>query len=71
LAAALPALGRDADGGSHDKLEHLFDTFLEEDLASAVQRFDFGGSTYGPSPYVVSQLTGAYNQAQYQHRRGC
>ena len=28
--------------------------------ATAVQRFDFGGSTYGPSPYVVSQLTGAY-----------
>ena len=28
--------------------------------AAAVQRFDFGGSTYGPSPYVVSQLTGAY-----------
>lgn len=28
--------------------------------AAALQRFDFGGSTYGPSPYVVSQLTGAY-----------
>ena len=28
--------------------------------AAAVQRFDFGGSTYGPSPYVVSQLTGSY-----------
>ena len=28
--------------------------------AEAVQRFDFGGSSYGPSPYVVSQLTGAY-----------
>ena len=28
--------------------------------AQAVQRFDFGGSSYGPSPYVVSQLTGAY-----------
>lgn len=25
-----------------------------------VQAFDFGGSSYGPSPYVVSQLTGAY-----------
>jgi uncharacterized protein (DUF885 family) len=25
-----------------------------------VQRFDFGGFGYGPSPYVVSQLTGAY-----------
>jgi len=28
--------------------------------AAAVQRFDFGGNSYGPSPYVVSQLTGAY-----------
>ncbi len=25
-----------------------------------MQRFDFGGSGYGPSPYVVSQQTGAY-----------
>lgn len=25
-----------------------------------VQAFDFGGNSYGPSPYVVSQLTGAY-----------
>ena len=28
--------------------------------AQAVQRFEFGGSSFGPSPYVVSQLTGAY-----------
>ena len=28
--------------------------------AVAVQAFDFGGSGYGPSPYVVSQQTGAY-----------
>ena len=28
--------------------------------AVAVQRFDFGGAGYGPSPYVVSQQTGAY-----------
>jgi uncharacterized protein (DUF885 family) len=28
--------------------------------SAAVQAFDFGGSGYGPSPYVVSQLTGAY-----------
>ncbi len=27
---------------------------------AAVQAFDFGGFGYGPSPYVVSQLTGAY-----------
>ncbi|MDB5695289.1 MAG: Tat pathway signal protein [Sphingomonas bacterium] len=28
--------------------------------AVAVQRFDFGGSGYGPSPYVISQQSGAY-----------
>lgn len=28
--------------------------------AADVQRFDFGGSGYGPSPYVISQQTGAY-----------
>jgi uncharacterized protein (DUF885 family) len=28
--------------------------------ASAVMAFDFGGNSFGPSPYVVSQLTGAY-----------
>jgi len=28
--------------------------------AAAVQRFSFGGSGYGPSPYVVSQQSGAY-----------
>ena len=28
--------------------------------AAAVQAFSFGGSGYGPSPYVVSQQTGAY-----------
>lgn len=28
--------------------------------AAAVQHFDFGGSGYGPSPYIVSQQTGAY-----------
>jgi len=27
-----------------------------------VQAFDFGGTSYGPSPYAVSQLTGAYQQ---------
>ncbi len=27
---------------------------------AAVQQFDFGGTSYGPSPYVVSQLSGAY-----------
>lgn len=28
--------------------------------SAAVQQFDFGGYSYGPSPYVVSQLSGAY-----------
>jgi uncharacterized protein (DUF885 family) len=27
---------------------------------AAVLAFDFGGTSFGPSPYVVSQLTGAY-----------
>jgi uncharacterized protein (DUF885 family) len=27
-----------------------------------VQAFEFGGNAFGPSPYVVSQLTGAYQQ---------
>ena len=28
--------------------------------SARIGRFDFGGSSYGPSPYVVSQLSGAY-----------
>ena len=28
--------------------------------SAAVMAFDFGGTSFGPSPYVVSQLTGAY-----------
>ena len=28
--------------------------------SAAVMAFDFGGLSFGPSPYVVSQLTGAY-----------
>ena len=28
--------------------------------SASLQRFDFGGAAYGPSPYAVSQLTGAY-----------
>ncbi len=30
------------------------------DSAKAIQSFDYGGFGYGPSPYVVSQQTGAY-----------
>jgi uncharacterized protein (DUF885 family) len=38
-----------------------FDTILYTRESNArVARFDFGGSKFGPSPYVVSQLTGAY-----------
>jgi len=42
-----------------DRLD--WETVVYTRRASAeVQRFDFGGFGYGPSPYVVSQLTGAY-----------
>ena len=38
-----------------------YDTVLYSlESAAALQRFDFGGTTFGPSPYIVSQLTGAY-----------
>jgi uncharacterized protein (DUF885 family) len=30
------------------------------DSRARVQAFDFGGTSFGPSPYIVSQLTGAY-----------
>jgi uncharacterized protein (DUF885 family) len=30
--------------------------------SAAMQAFDFGGAAFGPSPYAVSQLTGAYQQ---------
>ncbi|MEJ0027077.1 MAG: DUF885 family protein [Rhizomicrobium sp.] len=38
-----------------------YDTLLyTRESAAAINAFDFGGTSYGPSPYVVSQLTGAY-----------
>ena len=38
-----------------------YDTILYALKSSeVVQGFDFGGSAFGPSPYIVSQLTGAY-----------
>jgi uncharacterized protein (DUF885 family) len=38
-----------------------YDTLLyTRRSTAAVQAFDFGGSGFGPSPYIVSQLTGAY-----------
>jgi uncharacterized protein (DUF885 family) len=38
-----------------------YDTVLyTRESARAVMAFDFGGTSFGPSPYVVSQLTGVY-----------
>ncbi|HEX4183251.1 MAG TPA: DUF885 family protein [Caulobacteraceae bacterium] len=38
-----------------------YDTVLyTRESNAAVGRFDFGGANFGPSPYVVSQLTGSY-----------
>lgn len=38
-----------------------YDTVLYAlNTARRLQRFEFGGRSYGPSPYAISQLTGAY-----------
>jgi len=38
-----------------------YDTILyTRESNAAIAAFDFGGTSFGPSPYVVSQLTGAY-----------
>jgi len=38
-----------------------YDTILYTRRSSAaIERFDFGGAAFSPSPYAVSQLTGAY-----------
>jgi uncharacterized protein (DUF885 family) len=38
-----------------------YDTLIyTEESRAAIAAFDFGGSAFGPSPYVVSQLTGVY-----------
>ncbi len=42
-----------------DRLDYDVVRYTRESGA-AVQAFDFGGGGYGPSPYVVSQQTGAY-----------
>ena len=42
-----------------DRLDYDVVKYTRESSA-AVQAFDFGGGGYGPSPYVVSQQTGAY-----------
>jgi uncharacterized protein (DUF885 family) len=50
------------DPGRLSGLERVnFDTLLYTgESRAAVAAFDFGGTSFGPSPYVVSQLTGAY-----------
>ncbi len=50
------------DAGALTGLDRVnYDTILyTRESAVAVNAFDFGGTSYGPSPYVVSQLTGAY-----------
>ena len=50
----------DAAKLSEDKRVDLAAVLYTRRTAVAVQRFDFGGSGYGPSPYVVSQQSGAY-----------
>ena len=42
-----------------DRLDYEVVRYTRESSA-AVQAFDFGGSSYGPSPYIVSQQSGAY-----------
>jgi uncharacterized protein (DUF885 family) len=49
-AAALHGMDR----VNYDTIAYTLDTRMR------INEFDFGGSSYGPSPYVVSQLTGAY-----------
>jgi len=50
------------DAGSLSGMDRVnYDTVLyTRESAAAVMAFDFGGTSFGPSPYVVSQLTGAY-----------
>jgi uncharacterized protein (DUF885 family) len=57
----LAALGK-IDRGSLSESDRIdYETVLyTQKSAAAVQAFDFGGSSFGPSPYAVSQLTGAY-----------
>ncbi len=50
----------DASGLSGmDKVNYDTLVYVGESRA-AIAAFDFGGSSFGPSPYVVSQLTGVY-----------
>lgn len=63
-AAALAELKRlkaiDATALSPEERIDLDCVLYTRASAARVQAFDFGGSAYGPSPYVVSQQSGAY-----------
>jgi uncharacterized protein (DUF885 family) len=50
----------DRRGLSMDEQVDLDAVLYTRRSAAAVHRFEFGGSGYGPSPYVISQQTGAY-----------
>ena len=54
LAAIDPATLSPADRLDYEVVRYT------RQSAAAVQAFDFGGTGFGPSPYVVSQNTGAY-----------
>lgn len=54
----LAAIDRSALSAA-DKVNYDTVVYTRESAAK-VQAFDFGGAGYGPSPYVVSQMTGAY-----------
>jgi uncharacterized protein (DUF885 family) len=56
--AELKAVDRDAL--TADERVDLDCTIYTRESAAGVQRFDFGGQAYGPSPYVVSQQSGVY-----------
>ena len=56
LRAINAAALRGMDRVNYDTLQYVGDS------RARVMAFDFGGTSYGPSPYVVSQLTGAYQQ---------
>lgn len=45
--------------GATDRINYDTVLYTRESQAQ-IQAFDFGGNSYGPSPYVISQLTGAY-----------
>lgn len=51
-----PATLSGMDRVNYDTLAYVCDS------RARVMAFDFGGTSYGPSPYVVSQLTGVYQQ---------